>query len=333
MSDQHVRWAIAGLGNIAHRFVKDLLKHVPNARLEAVAARQLSRAKQFAQIYQSPKYYGSYQQLAQDPDVDAVYIASIHPQHRVMAKIFLNHGKHVLVEKPAFTTVADWDAMAALAQSQKRLLVEAMKSVTFPAYRQFKEFIKLNQITLDSIEASFGNANPFDAQSRLFDPQLCGGATLDVGVYPLWLYADLCALMGISLPEPVVTHVQSNPKVRVDATVEYRFSGAIRGLLGASISTDLPRQARIKGPDFTATIHDKWWNPKTIDMIYRGQNYQIVTPERGGGFEYEIEHISSLILAGQEQSDLLPGATTRKVINSMQQALTSIGLQSLLQVN
>ncbi|MFM2478705.1 Gfo/Idh/MocA family protein [Celerinatantimonas sp. MCCC 1A17872] len=333
MPKTHVRWAIAGLGNIAQRFVKDLLKHVPNARLEAVAARQLSRAKQFAQTYQSPKYYGSYQQLAQDPDVDAVYIASIHPQHRAMAELFLNHGKHVLVEKPAFTTVADWDEMCALASSKKRILAEAMKSVTFPAYRQFKEFIKRNHIKIDSIEASFGNANPLDVQSRIFDPHLCGGATLDVGVYPLWLYADLCALVAEAVPNPIVTHTQCNADARVDETVEYNFSGSIRGLLGASISTDMPRQAIIKGPDFSAIIHEKWWNPKTIDIVYQAKSHQITTTERGGGFEYEIEHISSLILAGKCHSELLPSSTTGRVIELMEHSLSAIGFESLLQAN
>ncbi|MFA0125881.1 Gfo/Idh/MocA family protein, partial [Vibrio sp. 10N.261.48.A2] len=81
-----------------------------------------------------------YEEMANNPNVDAVYIATVHPYHKPLAELFLSHKKHVLVEKPAFTNLADWLAMKALADKNGVLLLEAMKTVAFPAYRELKSY-------------------------------------------------------------------------------------------------------------------------------------------------------------------------------------------------
>lgn len=329
MMNKKVRWGIAGLGNIAHRFAKDLTQHVAHAELYAVAARDKERAQAFAKQYQSKHSYDSYQSLADDPNVEAVYVASIHPFHKGMAQLFLNAGKHVLVEKPAFTNSKDWDEMSQLAVSKGVLLIEAMKAIAFPAYRELRRFIVENNLKIDSIEAAFGNWHEFDPKWHLFDPRLSGGATLDVGVYGLWLYADLCSAMGVDIPQPTVSFVKDNAASEVDETVEFVFDGEIKGKIGASITRDLKRQAIITGPKLEIVIHDKWWNPRTIDITLAGVKQQITTSPRGGGFEYEIEHVCSLIIDGKPYSELLCEATSRRVICMMQSALTEAGFACL----
>ncbi len=330
MIEKKVRWGVAGLGRIAHRFVKDLTQHVPNSELYAVAAKDQQRAAMFADEYQCHRSYGSYQALAQDPNVDVVYVATIHPLHKSVVELFLKHGKHVLVEKPAFTNVNDWDEMASLAQEQGLLLVEAMKSVVFPAYQSLRQFIREHSIKIDTVEAAFGNWHEFDSQSQLFNPDLCGGATLDVGVYALWLYVDLCQLTNSTVSKPTVQYRQDNTQSEVDEYVEFIFDGDINGRVGASITRDLKREAIIQGPDVKIIIHDKWWNPQHIDLFYQGNNHKIMSPARGGGFEYEIEHIASLILQQQYQSDLISAETSRKVIAIMETSLVENGFEHLV---
>ncbi|WP_182289083.1 Gfo/Idh/MocA family protein [Vibrio spartinae] len=328
--DEKVRWGIAGLGQIAHRFVKDLTQHVPNGELYAVAAKDPQRAAAFADEYQCHRSYGSYQALAQDPNVDVVYVATIHPFHKNVVELFLKHGKHVLVEKPAFTNVNDWDEMVSLAQEQGLLLVEAMKSVVFPAYQSLRQFIQEHNIKIDTVEAAFGNRHEFDSLSRIFNPDLCGGATLDVGVYALWLYVDLCQLTNSPVFKPTVHYCQDNVQSEVDEHVEFIFDGDIDGRIGASITRDLKRAAVIQGPEVKIIIHDKWWNPQHIDLFYQGKNHKIISPARGGGFEYEIEHISALILKQQYQSDLISAETSRKVIAIMETSLVENGFEHLV---
>ncbi|ELR66924.1 hypothetical protein C942_04623 [Photobacterium marinum] len=330
MTNKKVRWGIAGLGKIAHRFAKDLTQHVENGELYAVAARDLQRSEAFSSEYNCQNSYGSYQALAEDPNVDVVYIATIHPFHKSMAELFLTHGKHVLVEKPAFTNTEDWDEMSSLAKEKGLLLVEAMKSVAFPAYRELRQLIKDNNMKIDSVEAAFGNWHEFDTSQQIFNPDLCGGATLDVGVYALWLYTDLCQLMKTSVLEPSVKHSKDNVKSEVDENVELLFEGEIKGKICASITRNLKREAIIRGPELEITIHEKWWNPRTIDILYQGKKQQITTLVRGGGFEYEIEHISSLILNGKYQSDVMRSETSRKVISIMETSLTENGFQHLV---
>ncbi|WP_427978669.1 Gfo/Idh/MocA family protein [Agarivorans sp.] len=330
MFNKKVRWGIAGLGKIAQRFVKDLTQQVENGELYAVAARDQLRADMFADEYGCQISHGSYLALAQDPNVDVVYIATIHPFHKSMVELFLKHGKHVLVEKPAFTNVEDWDEMSLLAEENGLLLVEAMKSMAFPAYQALRQFIQENNVKIDSIEAAFGNLHEFDTKEQIFNPDLCGGATLDVGVYALWLYVDLCQLTKNTVVKPSVTHIKDNAKSEVDENVELVFGGEINGRICASITRDLKREAVIKGPDLEIIIHEKWWNPTTINISYNGKKHIIASPVRGGGFEYEIEHVSSLILNEQYQSDVMPAETSRKVISIMESSLVENGFQHLV---
>ncbi|MCE0495463.1 Gfo/Idh/MocA family protein [Vibrio salinus] len=330
MKDKKVRWGIAGLGKIARRFANDLTQQADNAELSAVAARDSKRAAGFAGEYGCRTSYGSYQALAQAPEIDAVYIATIHPFHKSMAELFLTHGKHVLVEKPAFTNTKDWDEMSALAEKKGLLLVEAMKSVAFPAYRQLRQFIRDNDVDINSVQAYFGNWHEFDITQQIFNPDLCGGATLDVAVYALWLYADLCALTQKRWVKPSVQYSKDNDTSDVDENVEFLFEGEMNGRVGASITRNLKREAIIKGPDTEIMIHGKWWNPTVIDIEHRGERITIEIPATGGGFEYEIEHVSSLILNRKTESDWMPGSTSRQVISVMETSLTEQGFQHLI---
>lgn len=333
MTTQKIRWGIAGLGAIANRFATDLVNSSQYGVLGAVAARQQQRAEDFADQYGCKVAYGSYEALASDSSIDAVYVATIHPAHLPLVALFLRHGKHVLVEKPAFICVEQWDAMAELAVNNGVILAEAMKSVAFPAYQQLCQFLIERQPEVTSIEAAFGGAHPYDPQLRIFDATLSGGATLDVGVYGLWLFADLCRVLGHPVPFPRTTITQTYPDLAVDQTVECLFEGAIQGRIGGSITEDLPRYAVIKGPELLITIAEKWWNPKRIDIEYQGQTYRLEPEVLGGGFEHEIDHLSTLILLRETQSPLLCHATSRKVIEIMEQLLKAHGFAHLVTPN
>ncbi|SEG13495.1 Gfo/Idh/MocA family protein [Vibrio hangzhouensis] len=322
---QKARWGIAGLGKIARRFVIDLTQHVEHGELVAVAARDEQRAEQFAKEFAGCASYGSYQALAEDPNVDVVYVATLHPYHRSMVELFLNAGKHVLVEKPAFTNVNDWDEMSQLAVRKGLILAEAMKSVTFPAYLQLKRFIIDNGIQLSSLEAAFGNWHQYDENYQIFNPSQSGGATLDVGVYALWLYADLCQTQSDANWFPMATFAHDNPQSQVDEYAQFQIEGRFSARLAASISRDLPRSAVIRGTDFEAVIAEKWWNPKRIEVTYQGEKTVFAPNALGGGFEHEIEHVSQLVQRGATDSILLSHTTSRKVIEVMEGSLVAAG--------
>jgi len=326
-----VSWGIAGLGHIAERFAKDLIYHTHNSELGAVACRDRDRAKAFSEQYACQNYYGSYLDLACDPDIDVVYIATINPFHKSLTKLFLEHGKHVLVEKPAFINLCDWDEMVSLADKKGLLLIEAMKTVTFPAYQMLLKFLTKHQIKLDYIEAAFGFYNPLTESNRLFDKTLNGGATLDVGIYPLWLYCDLVAALGRTVEIPSVKIVSTEHNVGVDENVEFLFSGSIKARLKASITQDLERVAVLKGPNIEIVIADKWWNPQYIDVVWHDEHFVIDQPIEGGGFQFEACHMVELIQQKQKESTIIRHGISRQVISIMANALRSNHLGHLVE--
>ncbi|MGI0115691.1 Gfo/Idh/MocA family protein [Zooshikella sp. RANM57] len=330
MQSTSIKWGIAGLGSIAHRFAKDLTQHTPNAQLAAVASRNLKQAESFAQQYGCNKGYDSYYALAEDPSIDVVYVASIHPFHKSVAAIFLEKGKHVLIEKPATINEKEWDELTALAKEKNCLCLEAMKTVTFPAYQQLLNFLKQNTIQIQSIEASNGTQLEFDEDHWIFNPSLSGGVTLDIGVYLLWLYCNLAYQLTGQLPLPSSRLLSTHYKIGVDEHAEFEFSAPIRGKLSASIVSALPREAIIKGPDLEIVIHDKWWNPKKISIQWQGKSFTIDEPIAGGGFQFEAIHVSDLILSNKTQSDVLPHSVTKHVIKIMEDSLTQHGFAHLV---
>ena len=328
MTEKKIKWGIAGLGNIAHRFAQDLTSNSQCGELQAVAARDVDKAERFATRYKAVSHYGDYEQLATDPTVDIVYVATIHPYHRPLVELFLSNHKHVLVEKPAFTNYQDWQDMQKLAKDNGVLLLEAMKTVVFPAYRELKAFMNEHKIVVDSIEASFGNESVYDPNIFVFNPELSGGATLDVGVYGVWFYCDLCHFFGEDVPTPSVSITAEHPEWRVDENVEFLFDGKIKGKIGASISKNLPRSAILKGDGVEIVIHDKWWNPSRIDVHLRGQTHTI-THSCGGGFEHEIDHCSGLLLNNAQTSSVLNTEISGQVLSILEQALITNGYTHL----
>ena len=332
-TQRKIKWGIAGLGNIANRFATAVTEHSLHGELYAVAARDHSRAATFANKFSCAKAYGSYEAMAKDPDVEAVYIATVHPYHKPLAELFLSHKKHVLVEKPAFTNLGDWLEIKVLAKQHGVMLLEAMKTVVFPAYRELTSFLIDNQIKIDSIEASFGNEHDYDPELFIFNPDLAGGATLDVGVYGLWFFYDLCRTLGVAPSIPQVEMSSLYEESNVDTDSCFQFSGEISATISASTVRNLPRAARLIGPDITITIQEKWWNPAYIEIEYRNETFTIQHPIEGNGFEYQIEHFSQLLLEGKLESDILSSKISAQVLATMEKALADAGYQHLTQPN
>ena len=333
MSDtlRKIKWGIAGLGNIANRFATALTEHCLHGELYAVSARDQSRATTFANKFGCEKAYGSYEKMANDPEIEAVYIATVHPYHQPLTELFLKNNKNVLVEKPAFTNLTDWLEMKALAKKNGVMLLEAMKTVVFPAYHELKSFLIDNDIQIDSIEASFGNQHDYDPELFIFNPDLSGGVTLDVGVYGLWFFYDLCRTLRVNPSKPQVEMSCVYEDSNVDTEACFKFSGDINGVISASIVQDLPRSARLTGPDINITIKEKWWNPDFIEIEHRGKKSTIYYPITGNGFEFEIDHFSDLVLQGKTESSILSSETTHQVLETMEKALTDFGYQHLTQ--
>jgi len=188
------KWGIITAGKMSAKFVQ-ALQCLEHAELYAVGARDVARAKLFAEAYGIKKYYGSYQELASDPEVEIVYIASPHSCHYEHTMLCLANGKAVLCEKAFALHALDVQRMVGEAQRQNRFLMEALWPPFQPLYKKAKEWLLQGAIgKLIHIDAKFGFQPPYDPSNRKFDLSLGGGSLLDIGIYPIH---DVLYFMGV----------------------------------------------------------------------------------------------------------------------------------------
>ena len=179
-------WGILAPGGIANDFVTATHRFT-DQRGVAVGSRALARAEDFAKRHGIERAYGSYEQLVGDPDVDIVYIASPHSEHREHALLAIASGKHVLIEKPIALSASEATEIADAARAAGVFAMEAMWTRFLPKFTVIAQLLADGVLgELEFLVADLGFHFDFDPSRRLFDPALGGGAMLDLGVYPVW---------------------------------------------------------------------------------------------------------------------------------------------------
>lgn len=176
------QWGIIGLGNIAHEFAEHFDQET--SELAAVASRTIDKAEAFAQRYHIPKAYGSYQEMLNDQEIDIIYIAVPNRQHSQHIMEALGANKHVLCEKAITMNKKELTEAMKLAEEKNLVLAEAMTIFNMPLYQQLRSLIDTNKLgALKMIQAPFGSYKDPDPTNRFFNPELAGGALLDIGTY------------------------------------------------------------------------------------------------------------------------------------------------------
>ncbi len=187
-----LKLGILGSGHIATKMAlaaKGLESREMGVEAYAVASRNLAKAEDFAKSNGFKKAYGSYEELASDPDVDLIYIATPHSHHFDCAKLCIEHGKNLLVEKAFCANAKQANMIVAMAHDKGTFLCEAMWTRFLPAVQMVNEWTCSGKIgTVEGVEADF--SMPLTHVERLVNPALAGGALLDLGIYSL-TFADL----------------------------------------------------------------------------------------------------------------------------------------------
>lgn len=190
-----IKWGIIGAGNIAKRFC-EALSNDEKAKLEAVSCRSIEKAEAFRKMYPCNSVYDDFQNILDNPDINAVYIALPHYYHYEWVKKAILAHKNVLVEKPAMINYLQAKEIQELAKKENVLVMEAMKNRFVPCYRKAKEILDDNIIgNISKIETSFCNEHmTYDENSYLFDLKQ-GGCLLDLGIYNISYLDDFFSEM------------------------------------------------------------------------------------------------------------------------------------------
>ena len=182
-----MKWGILATGTIAKKFASTVEQMgAEGEQLVAVGSRHLESAQAFAQQYGIPRCYDSYEALAADPEVEAIYIATPNTLHYENCKLCLEQGKHVLCEKPFTISPEQARELYRLAEEKHRFLMEAFWIWLLPLYDRLRQILTAGTIgELKQITCQYGFVATGARKDRKFDSGLGGGALLDIGIYNL----------------------------------------------------------------------------------------------------------------------------------------------------
>ena len=324
MSKEKVRWGILSTGRIARRFA-EAIKTMEDAELIAVGSRQMDKAQAFASEYGIPHAHSSYESLAADPDVDAIYVSTPHPMHKENSIACLNAGKAVLCEKPFTINAAEAGAVIDTARAKGVFLMEAMWTRFLPGLAKVRELITAGAIGQPRmLSADFGFRAAFDPTSRLFDPHLGGGSLLDVGVYCVSL-----ASMVFGRPARVAGLATLGATgVDEQAAWVLGYENGELALLSSAVRTHTQHEAWINGTDGAIKLHAPWYAPTRLSLIEPGKGERVIdTPIEGNGFGYQAAEVGACIRAGKLESDTLPLEETRSIMRTLDQIRAQWGLK------
>lgn len=303
---KYIKWGILGPGIIAHEFVQDF-QHVTNGLVQAVASRSPERAKSFAATYSIPRAYDNYEQLYNDPEIDAIYVATPHTFHFEQSKRAIEAGKAVLCEKPLTQDPDSSKKLVQFAQSSGIYLMEGMWTYFLPAIRKAKEWVEEGRIgQVLHVRSSFGYPVPYAENSRYYDPELAGGCLLDMGIYNV---AMAHLFIGQDI-QSIHTHRHDAP-TGVDNDVLSQINyGDVYATLHSAFRCKLHNHLYLIGEKGYIDIHD-FWRARGC-LLYEGENIIDAFDDhrKGNGFEYEIESVNADLLSGKLTSSVVPHETS-----------------------
>ena len=317
-------WGILGPGKIAHKFAQDLAL-VPGARLHAVASRSQEKARQFAAQYGAPHAFGSYEELVQVPDLDVVYIATPHSEHRAHALLCLRAGVAVLCEKALARNSAEVADMVAAARANQVFLMEALWTSFMPATQKAQELVGAGAIGRPvHVVADFGFAADYDPASRLFDPALAGGALLDIGLYPL--------LMGkLLLGEPRETKAVGTltaTGVDLSCSLALAYPNGATASFYTTLAATTATTCTVYGTAGRLEIHHKFHHAHRLTLHRDHEAPRDFTFEDTGyGYHHEAQHVQQCLAAGLVESPVVPWQFSQELMATLDEIRRQLGVR------
>jgi len=319
-----IRWGIISTGHISGRFA-EALEILPDAELVAVASRTQESADEFANKYNIPKAYATYQELADDPDIDVVYIGTPHTFHLENSTICMRKGKSVLCEK-AFTINADEAReMVRIAREENVFLMEAMIPRHVPLLKKVLGWIEDDRIgEVRMVKASRCARGEFMPESRIFNPKLGGGSLLDVGVYVISFASQV---FGKAPIESVgLSHIGELGSDEQGVAILKYDKGEIADLSFA-LHTEAVNEAYILGTEGFIKIDDVFAVPsKAALFINKKEVETIEEPIIGNALNYEAEEVMRCMREGLKESPHMPMDESIEIMEIMDKIREPWGL-------
>ena len=312
--DRPVRFGVLATGHIARKVTRDMLLVPDDVAVTAVGSRTQASADDFASELSIPHAYGSYEELAASDEVDVIYVTTPHSHHAEAAKLCMDAGKHVLVEKPLTPSAAETLDLVQYAADKGVFLMEAVWTRCNPLMRRAAELVAAGTLgDVRWVQAAFAFKYSGDDSHRLVNPDLAGGAILDLGLY-------LATLTHALIGAPDACSVIGNPfHTGVDgtscATFTWNATDArppIYAQFMSSLEVSTHQQMVVSGTEGRLEI-DKLSNPRHMRLVRGEEVEEMVTTAPGYGYTFQTQEVARCLRAGLAESPLVPWRATIEV--------------------
>ena len=311
------RWGILGTGMIAKAFA-NALKEAEGSELVAVASKNEQRAKDFCESYNS-NFFGSYESLILQDNIDAVYIATPHPEHFDLSLACLNNKKAVLCEKPMTMNATETMVLIDAARKNNLLLMEAFMYKTHPQTQQLLDLIPKKLKGPVQINADFCFSVEVPETHRLVNKELGGGSIMDIGCYPLSLSRMIVgALNGDAFSNPTKIKGKADlneQEVDLNASAKLIFEDGSIAMIASATNLETNSDVTITDGNNTLILDQPWhcgeFTNRTSSIILKDKAgnqevFEIKTEK--DLYAIEIEHFTELLLRSELESQIIPHA-------------------------
>nr|WP_294926689.1 Gfo/Idh/MocA family oxidoreductase [uncultured Flavobacterium sp.] len=319
--DKKIKWGIIGLGNIANLFASDL-KLIDEAELCAVASRDINKANEFAEKYNCNRFYGSYDELFADDQIDIVYIATPHDSHAELSIKAMENGKHVLCEKPLSLSYDDALRMTEASKKYNKFFMEAFWTRFIPSIQELLSKVKSGDIgEIKYINADFAFINR-ELGNRLTDKKLGGGALYDIGVYPLFL-----SYIMLGIPKEIIAKsIYHTTGVDLQTTMILQYESA-QAVLHAGLVSASDMKATISGTKGRIDIDSPWFMTDGYSVFENEEGKKFKISNIGKGYAHEAIECHACIKINEIESKLWSHQNSLDLSKITEEVRNQIGLE------
>ncbi len=310
-----IRWGILSTGNVANSFVKDI-KHVPDVEVIAVGSRNQETADTFGQKYNIPHCYSSYEALANDPDVDVIYIATPHVFHAENSILCMEAGKAVLCEKAFCINAGEAEKMILSARENNVFLMEALVTRHFPVIHQVLNWIKdglIGEVRL--VQANRCAREEFTLESRVMKRELGGGSLLDLGIYVI----GFSSMIFGQAPQKATGFgfIGDYGSDEQGASILEYDNGAL-AILTFALRTDTVNEAYIYGTKGYIKLPDLFAVPHKASLHIKGQpEIKFEKTIIGNGLHYQVKEVHRCLRESLLESPRMPLEESLQIMEAM----------------
>ncbi|MCX6334289.1 MAG: Gfo/Idh/MocA family oxidoreductase [Bacteroidia bacterium] len=317
------KWGILAPGKMSAKFTRGI-KLFENAELFAVGSRERDRAKKFADEFGFEKYYGSYEELAADPDVDVVYVASPHSFHKEHTLLCLRNGKNVICEKAFAINAREVNEMISEAKKQDLFLMEALWPPFQPFYNKAHEILDSGMLGEPvHLYGYFSFHPPFDPLDRKYNLALGGGSLLDIGLYPV-----IDALTFLGVPDDIKALASFSPTGSEESiSMIFKYSDGRMANLYSSFSTNVGIGCDIlceKGNMTVARGRDM--SQRVILNLHGKDKEEFTFNPPAMGYHWEAEEVMRCLDEGRKESPVVPLSFSLDLIKTLDRIRKAAGI-------